>query len=52
MTLCPVAMTAGCRRCPVFSLCPLKSVIGDQPGNANDAASEDQPKPDQPKRKK
>lgn len=32
MTLCPVALTAGCRKCPIFSVCPLKSVIGDQPG--------------------
>jgi hypothetical protein len=30
MTLCPVALTAGCKKCPVFSVCPLKSVIGDQ----------------------
>jgi hypothetical protein len=30
MTLCPVALTAGCRKCPIFSVCPLKSVIGDQ----------------------
>lgn len=29
MTLCPVALTAGCKKCPVFSVCPLKSVIGD-----------------------
>ncbi len=31
MTLCPVAVVAGCRKCPIFSACPLKSVIGDQP---------------------
>jgi hypothetical protein len=30
MTLCPVALTAGCKKCPVFSVCPLKGVIGDQ----------------------
>ena len=30
MTLCPVALAVGCRKCPVFSVCPLKSVIGDQ----------------------
>jgi len=30
MTLCPIAIVAGCRKCPVFSICPLKSVIGDQ----------------------
>jgi hypothetical protein len=31
MTLCPVALAVGCRKCPVFAVCPLKSVIGDQP---------------------
>lgn len=31
MTVCPVALAVGCRKCPVFSVCPLKSVIGDQP---------------------
>lgn len=29
MTLCPVALAAGCRKCPIFSMCPLKGVIGD-----------------------
>ena len=29
MTLCPYAMVAGCRKCPAFSFCPLKSVLGD-----------------------
>ena len=29
MTLCPVAMGVGCKKCPIFSVCPLKSVIGD-----------------------
>lgn len=29
MTLCPVALAAGCRKCPVVSACPLKGVIGD-----------------------
>jgi hypothetical protein len=31
MTLCPIAVVAGCKKCPAFSMCPLKSVIGDQP---------------------
>lgn len=30
MVLCPVALAVGCRKCPVFAVCPLKSVIGDQ----------------------
>ncbi len=29
MTLCPIALAVGCRRCPAFPVCPLKSVIGD-----------------------
>jgi hypothetical protein len=29
MTLCPVALAAGCNKCPVFNVCPLKGVIGD-----------------------
>ena len=31
MTLCPIAIVAGCRKCPAFKICPLKSVIGDVP---------------------
>ncbi|HMK13904.1 MAG TPA: hypothetical protein VK460_02665 [Burkholderiales bacterium] len=29
MTLCPIALAAGCKKCPAFAVCPLKSVIGD-----------------------
>jgi len=29
MTLCPIAIAVGCKKCPVFSVCPLKSTIGD-----------------------
>lgn len=31
MTLCPIAAVAGCQKCPAFSICPLKTVLGDQP---------------------
>jgi hypothetical protein len=31
MTLCPIAIAVGCQKCPVFKVCPLKSVIGDAP---------------------
>jgi hypothetical protein len=31
MTLCPIAIVAGCKKCPAFRVCPLKSVIGDAP---------------------
>jgi len=29
MTLCPIALGVGCKKCPAFSVCPLKGVIGD-----------------------
>ena len=29
MTLCPIALVVGCKKCPAFSVCPLKTVIGD-----------------------
>ena len=29
MTLCPIALVVGCRKCPAFTVCPLKEVIGD-----------------------
>jgi hypothetical protein len=38
MTLCPIAVVAGCRKCPAFPICPLKSVIGDQPKHGEKAA--------------
>ena len=31
MTVCPIAIVAGCKKCPAFSVCPLKSTLGDQP---------------------
>lgn len=30
MTLCPIALAVGCKKCPAFSVCPLKGVLGDQ----------------------
>ena len=30
MTICPIAIVAGCKKCPAFSVCPLKTVLGDQ----------------------
>jgi hypothetical protein len=29
MTICPIAIVVGCKKCPAFAVCPLKSVIGD-----------------------
>ncbi len=38
-TLCPIALAAGCKKCPIFSICPLKGVIGDQ-GKGSQTKSE------------
>lgn len=47
MVLCPVALAVGCRKCPVFSVCPLKSSIGDYApaAAAPEAAAEPRRKP-------
>ena len=29
MTLCPIALAVSCKKCPAFSVCPLKGVVGD-----------------------
>lgn len=29
MTICPIALAAGCKKCPAVSMCPLKTVLGD-----------------------
>ena len=28
-TLCPIAIVASCEKCPAFSVCPLKTILGD-----------------------
>ncbi len=43
MTLCPIAVVAGCQKCPAFKVCPLKTVLGDQPSKP-DAGSKAPPK--------
>lgn len=49
MTVCPIAIAVGCKKCPAFSVCPLKGVIGDQkkddpPSAAKGDASKHKPK--------
>ena len=29
MTLCPIALAAGCKKCPLVKVCPVKTIIGD-----------------------
>ncbi len=44
MVLCPIALAVGCKRCPAFAVCPVKSVIGDY----KPAAHDDAPAPPRP----
>ena len=30
MTICPIAIAVGCKKCPAFNFCPLTTVLGDQ----------------------
>jgi hypothetical protein len=30
MTICPLALAVGCQKCPLFKICPLKTILGDQ----------------------
>lgn len=41
MVLCPIAIAVGCKRCPAFSVCPVKTVIGDYRPDAHVEASAD-----------
>ncbi|HST27506.1 MAG TPA: hypothetical protein VLK26_03970 [Rudaea sp.] len=44
MTLCPVAVAIGCKRCPIFGICPAKSLIGDyRPEAKKTAQAESKP---------
>ena len=42
MTLCPIAVASSCKACPIFKVCPAKSIIGDH--KKNDKESEKQKK--------
>jgi hypothetical protein len=39
MTVCPIAIAVGCKKCPAFSVCPLKGVLGDQKKDGEAAAA-------------
>jgi hypothetical protein len=46
MTLCPIAIAVGCKKCPAYSVCPLKGVIGDD--KKPEAADSNSKKTDKP----
>ena len=41
MTLCPIALAAGCTRCPIFNLCPAKGIIGNYQPAATETTKAD-----------
>lgn len=51
MTLCPIALAVGCKKCPAFGVCPLKTVIGDYRPDAK-APPRPAKQADRPKRRK
>jgi hypothetical protein len=52
MTLCPIAVVAGCRKCPAFSVCPLKTVLGDQGKKEEEPAGKATPGASRAKKRK
>ncbi len=52
MKLCPVAIAVGCKKCPIFSICPLKSSIGDYTPPKEPARKKADPKKASPKKHK
>lgn len=40
MVICPVAIAVGCKKCPIFKICPATRIIGDQkPGEVEKQAN-------------
>jgi hypothetical protein len=50
VVICPVALAVGCKRCPVFAVCPATTLLGDQKPAAKDEAPADKPAADKGKR--
>jgi hypothetical protein len=45
MTLCPVALAVGCKKCPIYTVCPAKGIIGDAPKSSDPPAEKPKAKP-------
>ncbi|MDP2821906.1 MAG: hypothetical protein Q8O52_04390 [Sulfuritalea sp.] len=52
MTICPIAIVAGCQKCPAFKICPLKGVLGDKPAPAVEAEAPAKPRKTAARKKK
>jgi len=51
MTLCPIAIAVGCKKCPAFSVCPLKGTIGDYKPDDDAKVAKPAAPPASPKKK-
>ena len=50
MTICPIALAVGCKKCPAVSVCPLKATLGDyKPDEKAGKASGSAPGANKPK---
>jgi hypothetical protein len=49
VVLCPIALAVGCKKCPAFPVCPVKTVIGDYRPDAH--PSRDAKKPTRKRQK-
>lgn len=47
MVICPIAVVAGCEKCPAFKVCPMTTILGDQK-SANDKADAGSKSADKP----
>ncbi|MBI5110314.1 MAG: hypothetical protein HZA62_16375 [Rhodocyclales bacterium] len=52
MTVCPIAIVAGCQKCPAFKICPLKGVLGDAPPKTADTEATAKPRKPAARKKK
>lgn len=52
MTVCPIAIVAGCQKCPALRICPLKGVLGDAPPKAAPVEPPARPRKPSPRKKK
>ena len=43
MVICPVAIAVGCKKCPIFKICPATRIIGDQKPVAEENKTESKP---------
>jgi hypothetical protein len=51
MTLCPVALVVHCKGCPIVTVCPAKTVLGDfeeQESSAPGAPADEEDPPADP----